>query len=73
MPLPGGTAAVPAAQRGRQGLPAEGAGVQQEGPGAGDPEPQAAGEGSPGSVQKLSPRLRGISVGQLMLKTLFVK
>lgn len=50
MPLAGGAAAVPAAQRGRQGLPAEGAGVQQEGPGAGDPEPQAAGEGSPGRV-----------------------
>lgn len=50
MPLAGGAAPVPAAQRGRQGLPAEGAGVQQEGPGAGDPEPQAAGEGSPGWV-----------------------
>lgn len=70
MPLPGGTAPVPAAQRGGQGVPAEGAGVQQEGPGAGDPEPQAAGEGSPGWVQQPGPRLRGISVGKLMMKTL---
>lgn len=53
VPLAGGAAALPAAQRGREGLSAQGAGVRQARPGAGDPEPPAAGNGLACSVQWL--------------------